>query len=602
MASPARSRTPSSTSSGTAHGRESGLGSGRSQVLRARRGFGLLAASAMLGLVAASLTGVPASAATDPCPAPYPVDDLVEGQALTGLTVERGTVPEPFEATFVGVLNDGIASGVDMVLIEATSPAIDRYGIWAGMSGSPVYTEDGRLVGAVAYGLAWGTSPVAGVTPATEMYRLLRAPGAVPPAPAAEAVRLPFDLQRALTASGAASPREARSGVSALPMPIGVSGLSPQRARTLFDRHDTDLDLSLAFRAGGATGAPATAADAPVPGGNAAVALAYGDTTFAATGTVTAVCGDEVIVFGHPWTWRGRTSLSLHAANAVLVQDDLMTAFKLANPSALLGTVEQDRLAGLLATTSRLPASSPVRATFTNLDTGQTTSKVTNVLDPDLMPDLAASHIYATAERALDAWAPGEARVDWSVSGTAGTQRWTLRRHDAWNSSWDIATEMTWMLFDQMYMLASATNTTVTIDDVRVTGTLTDDLVRSKVSLVEVRKPGGRWVDIRRSPVVKKGAKLRLRVTVTASDGTRDVVKRTMGKARPGTTKIVVRGGGGRYVWAEGSFSTVLSTLRDAPSGDSAYLTTKRKGRQREASASFDHVVTGKQKGFVRVR
>ena len=40
------------------------------------------------------------------------------------------------------------------------------------MSGSPVYAADGRLVGAVAYGLA-GSSPIAGITPAAEMVKLL---------------------------------------------------------------------------------------------------------------------------------------------------------------------------------------------------------------------------------------------------------------------------------------------------------------------------------------------------------------------------------------------------------------------------------------------
>jgi hypothetical protein len=37
------------------------------------------------------------------------------------------------------------------------------------MSGSPVYAADGRLIGAVAYGLA-GASTIAGITPAADMY------------------------------------------------------------------------------------------------------------------------------------------------------------------------------------------------------------------------------------------------------------------------------------------------------------------------------------------------------------------------------------------------------------------------------------------------
>src|SRR3954454_7416981 len=41
------------------------------------------------------------------------------------------------------------------------------------MSGSPVYAEDGRLIGAVSYGLAFGPSPVAGVTLAADMQQLL---------------------------------------------------------------------------------------------------------------------------------------------------------------------------------------------------------------------------------------------------------------------------------------------------------------------------------------------------------------------------------------------------------------------------------------------
>ncbi len=68
-----------------------------------------------------------------------------------------------------------------MIMVELESPALERAGgIWQGMSGSPVYV-DGQLLGAVAYGLSWGPSPIAGVTPFSEMDDYLaarRAPGA----------------------------------------------------------------------------------------------------------------------------------------------------------------------------------------------------------------------------------------------------------------------------------------------------------------------------------------------------------------------------------------------------------------------------------------
>ena len=68
------------------------------------------------------------------------------------------------------MLSDGIAPDLDMIMVELAMPEFARTGgIWQGMSGSPVYAQDGRLIGAVAYGLAWGPSPIAGVTPFEEM-------------------------------------------------------------------------------------------------------------------------------------------------------------------------------------------------------------------------------------------------------------------------------------------------------------------------------------------------------------------------------------------------------------------------------------------------
>ena len=71
-------------------------------------------------------------------------------------------------------------------------------------------------------------------------------------------------------------------------------------------------------------GAAATAGDpnaagpeTVVAGGNLAASLSYGDITQGGVGTVTAICNGRVVGFGHPMTFLGKTTLTLHPADAL---------------------------------------------------------------------------------------------------------------------------------------------------------------------------------------------------------------------------------------------------------------------------------------------
>ena len=79
------------------------------------------------------------------CPTPVAASTLPDSAPVHGLTVTKGTTPAPFTGTFEGVLQDGIAPGVDLILADLHSATIDKVGIWAGMSGSPVYDTHGAL-------------------------------------------------------------------------------------------------------------------------------------------------------------------------------------------------------------------------------------------------------------------------------------------------------------------------------------------------------------------------------------------------------------------------------------------------------------------------
>ena len=42
--------------------------------------------------------------------------------------------------------------------------------------------------------------------------------------------------------------------------------------------------------------------------------ISYGDLTSAGIGTLTATCGNEDLMFGHPFFWDGKTTMGMNGA------------------------------------------------------------------------------------------------------------------------------------------------------------------------------------------------------------------------------------------------------------------------------------------------
>ncbi|MEN5072365.1 SpoIVB peptidase S55 domain-containing protein [Isoptericola cucumis] len=492
----------------------------------------------LTGLVA---VGPQAAAAPTPdCAAPFPVADLVSGAPVDGLTVSKGTTPQEFTGEVLGVLSDGIAPGLDMVVAELRSPAIDAAGgIWQGMSGSPVYAEDGRLIGAVAYGLAYGSSPVAGITPFEDMQGYLGAAKAAPD------VAVGPRMATRIAAETDVTRTQAAQGLRQLPMPMGVGGVDLARASKAAKAFGGSELLSAdSYRIGRASGTAAAGIDTVVAGGNVAAVLSHGDITFAGIGTATSVCGDRVVAFGHPMSFTGRTRLGLAAADAVYVQaDPLGVPFKVANLGQLGGTITDDRLAGIAGSFGASPAQAPVRSRVAY--DGRSRTGTTQVLHPSAFGDVTLLGGVANHDRVIDGIIGGSETQAWTITGTRSGSPFTLRYADRYRSVDDVSSAGAFDLATVVATLASASSVKITgvSNDTRVT----DDSRRYSVAKVHQRT-GGRWVDVTgRTAKVRAGKTLVLRAQLVGSDSsTRMLVRQevTIPKRLKGERGVVTVVGG----------------------------------------------------------
>jgi len=315
-----------------------------------------------------------ASSFAQPVDAPVlPLEELEPGMQGEVWTVFRGSESEPFKVEVTGVLRNALGPGKSLILCELTDPRVQPMGAVAGMSGSPLYI-DGKLAGVLSYQIQrFETVRYAGFTPIADMLEISTLP-ATRPAPATP-MPIPVNNSRQSRSEEASSPAQQRrvgttlfSGANFEPFkPVfSLGGISPQVAALMAPQFEalglTAIALGGNLNSGQDLANLATAAELPdlKPGGVVAAALAVGDITMAASGTVSHVDGNRILAFGHPLMTLGATEVPMAEAEIVTILPSSLNSIKVSNTGRVIGAFSQDRLSGIYGEIGRMPSLVPV--------------------------------------------------------------------------------------------------------------------------------------------------------------------------------------------------------------------------------------------------
>lgn len=486
----------------------------------------------------------------------FPVAGLQPGMKATGLTVVKGRTPVSFDVEILGVLKDGIAPGLDFILVQASGPVIDQTGgIAAGFSGSPVYIG-GQLVGAIAYGFFGADQTIGGVTPAEGMVQIFDYPETGASSPAlARTVAVTPELRRAAAAATGENIASLPTAAEQLRVPLGVSGLSG-RALDEFQRIvDEELHLPYALYRAGQAATPTSTASAPLkPGESFAAALSFGDLTAAGIGTTTAVCGNLALAFGHPFFFQGPTMMGMNGADVLTVVPDpsqVFGPFKIAEVAELHGIVDRDHLAGIRGIEGLIPAVIPVTTSIENPDLPKSRDGQTDVVTEEFLPFLSAFHLLLNLDVTFDRIGDGTVGLDWMVTGTrASGATFELSRSNMYFSEFDASIESIFELLFQLEALANNDFEEIHFTGVDVDGFITEQELTARITKVKSASTLQPGLKVRELLQAKPGTLIRLRVFLKPAEGGAAVpvdMSLRVPKTAKGSGPLTVRGGGQEF-------------------------------------------------------
>ena len=303
-------------------------------------------------------------------------DSIREGMKGTGYTVMHGTNIERFDVTVLGVLKKH-RGRADSILVKVEGLSLDRSGIIAGMSGSPVYF-DGKLAGAVAFGWAYNKDASGGVTPIEEMTKLFDRP---------TGSGFGYEPFRTTNTSSAYGEKPVSS-------PLMLSGFSPE---VLSLYADSFRDKGFLPLTGGGTVQDDTSSGHFLPGDACAVTLMEGDLNAVGVGTVTYSDEKRFLIFGHSMLMKGALNVPVSSAYIHAVIPSQQISFKLgAAFGKPLGITTYDGEFGLAGAYGR-SASLLVPVTISVEKAGQKrVTAVRIVPDPSVFPDFAGSALLSS--------------------------------------------------------------------------------------------------------------------------------------------------------------------------------------------------------------
>ncbi len=343
--------------------------------------------------------------------------EIRPGMRGVGRTVIQGTKVEEFGFEVVGTTSGPTGR---LVLFRAFGPVIERAGgVAGGMSGSPMYIQ-GRLAGGLSYAYVFaGPDKNLGLfTPIERMLEVLEGGRRAAMPRGVVLLERPVRIgtrtaDRIYIAPDRASGQEVflRTGIPAfapVATPLVVCGLT-DRAFRLLRAVLGNLPVLPVQGYGGITAFP----EAPlVPGSAVGVALARGDVSLVTFGTLTYRRGRQFLALGHAMLGAGESAYLLTTAYIHTVVRSLEMSFKEGDLGSVVGTVTQDRAAGIAGELGRLPRVFNVVIQVTDRDSGRRLQLGTHVIRrPDLARAFVPTVVLSAIERAWDASGGGTAEV-----------------------------------------------------------------------------------------------------------------------------------------------------------------------------------------------
>jgi hypothetical protein len=236
------------------------------------------------------------------------------------------------EMTFIRVVDDFMPP-MPVYMVEASDPVLIQLGgIAKGMSGSPLFTEQGTW-GAIAFGFEGQDNPP---------YYFFATP-----------IEWVIGTQGATPLAKAAGHWEGNR-ITPLVIPWLSTGLH-------FTHRTNELGIT-EFASAGRTQQHQESFDAGRP---LAVSFLLGEVTLAGLGTVSYADGDRIYGFGHPMFGSGPVALPIIEAQVLAPMSNLSAPFKFAtfNPT-VRGTLLEDRLPGVRGRLDEGPALAPIRSMY----------------------------------------------------------------------------------------------------------------------------------------------------------------------------------------------------------------------------------------------
>ena len=368
-------------------------------------------------------------------------------------TVIAGTQIEEFGVEILGIMKNKGAVG-DLILVRTYGDVIDRAGgVAQGMSGSPVFIN-GRLIGAIGYGWSLTDQRTAMVTPIEDMLKLLEPVPAKPP----ETVTINDDKPLLAT-------------------PLMAAGFGEQALRFL-TRELKPLKLT-----------PVAVGDPPTgiaygelePGSAVGVQLVRGDVSLGALGTVTYVDGNKLLAFGHPFLKRGHTGFLLTNAYIFTTIRGIESSFKLGATGEVIGTINQDRGAGVGGEMNQFPGIVPMRMKISSADLSRDRDMAVQIVqDEEIMPILATASLLNAIDKAIDRTGSGTARISFEISAR-GMPGETYKRENMFYSPENVSEASLAEFYEFLAFLASNPHNQVTVMDIQTEISVSPDRRTARV-------------------------------------------------------------------------------------------------------------------------